>query len=655
MVETSLLEQEPEPDIRSLSLRNNHQQQQQPTPFTTENVAQHDDAIQQPRLNPTPIIKEKDFVHLATLENDEKPTVEHKAIFPALTRLRRPYQERDSDGPIRSQSTPPASRAAHVNFSNNANTRAKDDTPSAFATAEPLPPSRLNDVGPPRPPKNIAELFAPDRKLASDPGWTQSFVNTVKCSYFNLMIFLVPVAWALHLTHQNDVIVFVFTFLSVIPLANLLSFATEQLALRVGEAVGGLLNASFGNAVELLISILALVKGDIPLVQASMIGSILSNTLLVLGMCYFAGGLRFHEQLYQVAASQLQISLLGISIAAIILPAAYHFATSPNAAGVNTADITDLANGEERHLLSISRGLAFLLLSVYCMYLVFILYTHAYLFKLPRPGRPHLNVKSLEPHPNHEKVFPKPHWLSSIQSRSSNSSASGERVEERDNALSPVTTRDTTAAPSAGAMASPEMMMQDVERGDYVTNSAPMTAAISGYPVTGSSNHEEDEEEEETPKVKALFALVLLLAVTAITGVTAEFLVDSVNGLTESTSISKEFVGLILFPLVGNATEHVAAVTVSVKDKLNLSMAIAVGSSIQVSLFILPLLVLIGWMIGQPMSLFFDVFETITLAISLLLVNFAISDGRTNYLEGYVLMISYVMIAVVCWYYDPAS
>lgn len=172
-------------------------------------------------------------------------------------------------------------------------------------------------------------------------------------SYFNLMIFLVPVAWALHLTHQNDVVVFVFCFLSVIPLANLLSFATEQLALRVGEAVGGLLNASFGNAVEvcralrfrcisianlvcvlrfaftppqLLISILALVKGDIALVQASMIGSILSNTLLVLGMCYFAGGLRFHEQLYQVAASQLQISLLGISIAAIILPAGESFA-----------------------------------------------------------------------------------------------------------------------------------------------------------------------------------------------------------------------------------------------------------------------------------------------------------------------------------------
>jgi hypothetical protein len=181
MVETSLLEQESEPDIRSLSLRNNHHQQHNPTPQDSNlNVAEDKDAIQQPRLNPTPI-KEKDFVRLPVLENDEKPSVEHKTIFPALTRLRKPYQERDADGPTRSQSTPPASRAPHVNFS--ANTKTKDDTPSAFATAEPLPPTRLNDVGPPRPPKNIAELFAPDRKLASDPGWTQSFVNTVKCTF----------------------------------------------------------------------------------------------------------------------------------------------------------------------------------------------------------------------------------------------------------------------------------------------------------------------------------------------------------------------------------------------------------------------------------------------------------------------------------------
>lgn len=125
---------------------------------------------------------------------------------------------------------------------------------------------------------------------------------------------MVPVAWALHLSHQQPVISFVFAFLAIIPLASLLSFATEQLALRMGDALGGLLNATFGNAVELLISILALVKGEIGLVQASMIGSILSNTLLVLGFCFFCGGLRFHEQIYSTSASQLQISLLGIAV-----------------------------------------------------------------------------------------------------------------------------------------------------------------------------------------------------------------------------------------------------------------------------------------------------------------------------------------------------
>ena len=119
----------------------------------------------------------------------------------------------------------------------------------------------------------------------------------------------------------------------------------------------------------------------------------------------------------------------------------------------------------------------------------------------------------------------------------------------------------------------------------------------------------DDEEEEEKPLVKALFALVLLLAVTGVTGMTAEFLVSSIDGVTESTDISQEFVGLILLPIVGNVPEHVCAVTVSIKDKLDLSLSIAVGSTIQVALGILPLLVLVGWAIGQPMSLFFDSFQ----------------------------------------------
>jgi Ca2+:H+ antiporter len=105
--------------------------------------------------------------------------------------------------------------------------------------------------------------------------------------------------------------------------------------------------------------------------------------------------------------------------------------------------------------------------------------------------------------------------------------------------------------------------------------------------------------------------------------------------------------------VISNSCEHLTSVVVSMKDKLNLSMSIAIGSSIQISLCILPILVLVGWAVGQPMILFFDTFETITLVISVLLVNFAISDGRTNYLEGFILMMAYISIALVTWFYDP--
>ena len=172
----------------------------------------------------------------------------------------------------------------------------------------------------------------------------------------------------------------------------------------------------------------------------------------------------------------------------------------------------------------------------------------------------------------------------------------------------------------------------------------------------------------DEPKVRFLWAMGMLVAMAGLAGVTAEYLVSSIDGLTQQTNVSREFVGLILLPVIGNAVEHVTAVTVSVKDKLNLSMSIAVGSSIQVSLCLLPILVLIGWAIGQPMMLFFDTFETyvllpklvclkltfrITLVIAILIVNFAISDGRTNYLEGFCMMMAWVSIALVTWYYDP--
>lgn len=281
-----------------------------------------------------------------------------------------------------------------------------------------------------------------------------------------------------------------------------------------------------------------------------------------------------------------------------------------------------------------------MLLATYGAYLVFQLYTHTYLFKRqPRAmKRPHHAPGA--PRPAGDKVFPIPSWLDSIRSHGSSTSSSS------DGRLTPTTSRDAHDNTLNGDGESPT-----------VIESMRSPSILESQHTHQRDDQGEDEEDEEVekPKVKVVWAFVLLCGVTAITGVTAEFLLDSVNGLTESTSISKEFVGLILLPIVSNSVEHVAAVTVSVKDKLDLSMAIAVGSSIQVALAILPILVLVGWIIGQPMSLFFDTFETITLVISLLLVNFTIGAGRADWVKGVNLMITYAMIALVCWYYNPSS
>ncbi|WWC85887.1 calcium/proton exchanger [Kwoniella dendrophila CBS 6074] len=561
----------------------------------------------------------------------------------------------------------------------------------SLSVSIPLPPKR----GPPE------GEDTPIKKTFIEPTWKQSFRNTIKAQPFLVaMPVLLPISWALHFTHQDPVAVFVTSLIAIVPLAGGLGFATEELAHRVGEAWGGLLNASFGNAVELLIAILALVKGDIDIVQASMVGSILSNVLLVLGMSYFAGGLRFHEQLYTIIGAQMHISLLGLSLLAIVLPAAYHVAY-PNVRNVISDTRSGLQpEGEElSNLLQMSRGLSFILLAVYGMFLTFQLYTHAYLFRVqkdkvvhPLPG----------PAPHHEHVFPRPHWVSSIadSSSSSSSSSSGSSIRSgrsghtsafkrfrRFSVSSPKNKKqardggeaDTEDNIGAGhteaAFHGGEKTLSPVE-----TRQSPTATAISPVTTRNDTNdsslhpHGDSDRDVEAasmsssnnvivdddgtvhvqPKVKFWYAMAMLCVVTGLAGFTAECLVDSIDGLTETGNVSREFVGLILLPVIGNSVEHITAVTVSVKDKLNLSMSIAVGSSIQVSLCLLPILVLIGWAIGQPMLLFFDNFETITLVVSLLLVNFAIADGRTNYLEGFILMMAYLMIALVCWYYDPA-
>lgn len=144
----------------------------------------------------------------------------------------------------------------------------------------------------------------------------------------------------------------------------------------------------------------------------------------------------------------------------------------------------------------------------------------------------------------------------------------------------------------------------------------------------------EDEEAEEEPQLSPWAAAGVLVVVTIAVAVCAEFLVDSIDSLVETAHISKTFIGLILLPIVGNAAEHVTAVVVAVKDKMDLAMGVAIGSSMQIALLVTPFLVILGWIIGQPMTLHFQTFETVVFFLSVLVVTYVIQDGKSNYLEG---------------------
>jgi Ca2+:H+ antiporter len=307
------------------------------------------------------------------------------------------------------------------------------------------------------------------------------------------------------------------------------------------------------NAVEMIVAIIALSKDEIIVVQTSLIGSILSNLLLVMGMCFFFGGLRRSEQFFNQTVAQTAASLLALAIGSIIIPTCFDkFSNTP------LASVADL-----------SRGTAVILLVVYGGYLYFQLKTHTDMF----------NEES-------KKVAMRP----------------------RKHAL-PQGAISKGLAKAGGIGAGPgRAQLMDRSLNDELIR---------------STAYEEQEDEPEQPQLHILVAWLTLAGATAIVGICADFMVDGISAVTASGKISVEFVGLILLPIVGNAAEHATAVTVACKDKMDLAIGVAVGSSMQVSLFLIPLLVVIGWIMGRDdMTLSFDGFQVAVMFVAVLLVNY---------------------------------
>lgn len=336
---------------------------------------------------------------------------------------------------------------------------------------------------------------------------------------------------------------------------------------------------------ELIVSILALVKGEVLIVQTSLIGSILSNLLLVMGMCFFFGGLRRSEQFFNVTVATTAASLLALAIASLIIPTAFAL----------YSDTTDAP------IAAISRGTSVILLIVYGCYLYFQLHTHSAMY----------NEES-------KKVAARP----------------------RKNAVPEGGIKKAFAAAGGIGAAHGRVNTADGPGSDHLFNASAL---------------DDEEDEADEPQLSVWVAIFTLLISTVIIALCAEFMVGSINALTKTGNISEEFVGLILLPIVGNAAEHATAVTVACKDKMDLAIGVAVGSSMQVALLVIPFIVILGWILGNDaMSLSFDGFQIAVVFVAVLLVNYLISDGKSHWLEGVLLQCLYLIIAVSAWYY-PAT
>ncbi|KAF8896970.1 Sodium/calcium exchanger protein-domain-containing protein [Mucidula mucida] len=401
-----------------------------------------------------------------------------------------------------------------------------------------------------------------------EPSWGKSLRFFFLGSYLNVLLLFVPLSAVAHYLNWDAALRFSFSFIAIIPLAKLLGEATEQMSFKLGQTLAGLLNASFGNAVEIIVGVAALLKDELVIVQNSMLGSILSNILLVLGCSFLAAGAVEQESNFQVTAAQAQSSLMTLSCITLIIPAAYHSVKSGNTSLFSNAlgssrldsssdhnnDLLDLDRAGLDGLLIISRGTAILLLGMYVAFLYFQLKTHHHLFEAQVP------------------------------------------------------TED------------------EIERG-------------ARRPPT----------EPEEAQMSVISAGACLLFITVVTSFCADYLVASIEEFATRYSIPKSFIGLILLPIVANAAEHVTSIWMAMKGQMELTIGICVGSSIQIASFVIPLLVVVGWASGHELTLFFANFETVSLFVAVFLVNTLIQDGKSNYMEGLMLVTLYLVIALAFW------
>lgn len=356
-----------------------------------------------------------------------------------------------------------------------------------------------------------------------------------------LLLVFVPVALVLrYLFGIHGLAIFITSAVAIIPLAGLMGRATEQLAEHLGGGIGGLLNATFGNAAELIIAIIALRAGLVDLVKASITGSIIGNILLVFGASALVGGLRYPSQKFNSTAASLGTTLLILSAIGLVVPAIFHLL------------VRGIPGAHEREL---SLEIAIILMVSYLLSLLFTLRTHRYLYL-------------------------------------------GE--------------------------------------------------------LGGDGDHGEEGEKGKGSTVGG--SLLLLAAATVGIAVMSELLVSAVEAAATALGMSEIFVGVILVAIIGNAAEHWTAIVMAGRDEMDVAIQIAVGSSIQIALFVAPLLVFLSyWVAPRPMDLIFSTLEVVAIAAAVGIIAFIANDGETHWMEGVQLLAVYVILGIAFYYFPAVS
>jgi Ca2+:H+ antiporter len=356
-----------------------------------------------------------------------------------------------------------------------------------------------------------------------------SVLGTFLRSPMNWFLVFIPITVILEHGHASPPLMFFSAALAIVPIAALIVRATEQLATRTGDAIGGLLNATFGNAPELIISLVALKAGYLAMVRASLVGAILANLLLAMGISFLLGGLRYHEQRFNPLATRTYSTMMFVAAISMAIPSSFSRVFAPQ--GVV----------REEQLLNI--GIACLLLVAYALYLLFSLKTH----------------------------------------------------------------RDTFAS------------------------------------IEGDEGAHHDEEQWGVPRAVGTLLLASVLAAWM-----SEILVGAAEGTGKALGMSEVFIGIVFLAIVGGAAESGSAIAMARKNKMDLSVSIAIGSCIQIALFIAPALVLASYFIApQPLELSFNRAEIGVLGIAVLIGSLIAGDGQSNWFKGVQLITVYAIIALM--------